>query len=100
MGKILAVLEIELILSAFLGGTSDSKAVRFSLPQNRRAKLFVDQDTGLLSGYSLIDRRLEAVVDNLLRVGYLRRLFGRQRACPAKHAGLERAAVIKRQDIE
>ena len=43
---------------------------------------------------------LKAVVDDLLGGGDLGGLRGSQVAGPAEHLGLERAAMVERQDVE
>ena len=45
-------------------------------------------------------RRLEAVVNHPLGAGDLGGLRIAQRRLPAEHLGLERAAMIERQDVE
>jgi hypothetical protein len=98
--EILAVLEVELVLAALLrAGRGDETALARIL-ENCGAELLVDEDPGAVLGYATRHRRLEAVVDHLLGLGDLRRLFGAERSRPAEHALLERPAVIEGQDVE
>src|ERR1700751_3967796 len=76
--EVLAVLELELFLPAFFGRACRRETVCRGITQNGGAKLFVNENPGLLLWNSGVDRGLEAVVDNLLRGGYCCGLLGSQ----------------------
>src|SRR5579864_584194 len=99
-GKVFAVLEIELILSALLDRTSDSKPVRLGVVQYGCPELLVHQDSCTLFRHPGGNRRLETVVDHAFCLSDLRRLFRGKRALPTEHARLERAAMVERQDVQ
>src|SRR4029450_323551 len=77
-GKVLAVLEVEFVLTALLSGASNGVAVLLCLTKDGGAELLVDQDASLLLWYTGLDRGAEAVVNHLLSGGDFRRLRGSQ----------------------
>lgn len=99
-GKIRAVLEIKLILSALLSWACGSVAVRRCVTQDGGTELLVHEDPGLLFWHAGRDGRLETVVDHLLSRSDLRGLCGVQVTVPAEHFRLERAAMVERQNVE
>ena len=100
LGEILAVFEVELLLPALFGGAGCRITLRRGIAQDGGAELLVHQNAGFLLRHSGGDGSLESVVDHLLGGSDLRRLLGRQRAGPAEHLRLERAAVIEGQNVE
>jgi hypothetical protein len=72
--EILAILEIELVLSALLGRAGGDDTPRNRIAQDRGAELLVHQDAGLLLRHASAERRAEAIVDNLLGAGDFGRL--------------------------
>ena len=98
--EILAIFEVELVLSALLRRTGRDDALGGRIAQDGSAELLVHQDAGLRRGRAARQRRLEAVVDHLLGAGDLGGLRVAQRRLPAEQLGLEGATVIERQDIE
>src|SRR5262249_26851334 len=74
--ELLAVLKLELFLSALLGRSGRRETVCRGVTQNSGAKLFVDQDARLLFWDTSLDRGLKAVVDDLLRGRYFLGLCG------------------------
>ena len=100
LGEILAVLEVELVLAALLGGAGRGVAVLGGVGENGGAELLVHQDAGLFLRHAARDGGLEAVVDDLLGGGDLGRLLGGQGALPAEHFLLERAAMVERQNVQ
>src|SRR5439155_10352743 len=97
--EVLAVLEVELLLPALLGGTGERVAVGRRVAEDGSTELLVHEDAGLVLGDASGDGGPEAVVDHLLGDGDLRRLLGAQRALPAEHLRLERPTVVEGQDI-
>ena len=84
--EVLAIFEIEFILSAFFYGTGEVKSSASRVAQNGRAKLFIYQDAGLCFRHTAGNRVLKSVVDDLLGCGDLRSLLLVQLALPTKHA--------------
>src|SRR5437867_2859122 len=66
-GEVFAVLELELFLPTLFGRTRRRETVCRGITQNSGAKLFVNEDAGLVFWNSGVDRGLKAVVDDLLR---------------------------------
>ena len=93
--KVVAVLEVELVLPTLLRGGCSHVSVLGRILQNSGPELLVDEDAGALFGDSRRDGGLEAVVDHLFGGGDLRRLLCAQEPLPAEHPRLERAAMIK-----
>src|SRR6267378_5117489 len=87
--EVLAVLEVELFLPALFGRTRRRETLCRSITQNSGAKLFVNEDAGLLFWNSGVERGLKAVVDEFLRVGYFLGLRSGQRFLPPEHLDLE-----------
>jgi hypothetical protein len=100
LGEILAVLKIELFLSAFFGRARGCKAVRPSVLKDSGSELLVHQDASLVLRYSGFQGRSEAVVDHLLGSGDLCRLVYGQRAAPAEELVLERPSMIEGQNVK
>src|SRR5262249_51621275 len=50
--------------------------------------------------YAVMNRRLEAVIDDAFGCRDFGRLLGSQCALPAEHLCLERTAVVERQDVK
>src|SRR4029077_18295413 len=98
--EILAIFEIEFVLPTLLNAAGGRVVVRRRIAEDRGAELLVGQDSGLLLRHAVLDRGLEAVVDYLLGCGDFSRLLGRQRALPAEHLRLERAAVVEGQNVK
>src|SRR5215470_15831900 len=98
--KLLAVLEIELVLPASFSRASGDETLRSGVAKNIGAKLFVHENAGMGLGYTSSHGSLKSVVDHFLSVGDLCGLIRRQRAGPAEHLQLERAAVVERQNIK
>src|SRR5439155_11898598 len=98
--KLLAVLEIELLLPAFLDRGRGEISLARGVAQDRGAELLVDEDTGTLLRDAGGDGGLETVVDHPLGVGDARRLLRPERPLPAEQTGLERAAMVERQDVQ
>src|SRR6266849_2450843 len=100
LSEVLAVLEVELVLPALLGGTSEHVALRRRIAKDGSTELLIHEDARLVLGYAGGDGGPETVVDHLLGGGDLRGLLGAQRALPAEHLRLERPAVVERQEIQ
>src|SRR5439155_11455912 len=83
--EVLAVLKVEFFLPALFGRTRRRETVCRGITQNSGAKLFVNEDAGLLFWNSGVDRGLKAVVDDLLRGGYCLGLLGSQGLMPPEH---------------
>jgi hypothetical protein len=98
--EILAVLEVELVLSAFLGRTGGDDALGLRIAQDRGAELLVDQDAGLVGGRAAAQRRAEAVLDDLLGAGDFGGLRVAERRLETEKPALEGTAVIERLDVE
>ena len=99
-GEIFAIFKGEFGLSAFLRRTSGDNVLGGRVAQDGGAELFVDKNAGLLLRCAVRERGQEALVDDLFGAGDLRRLRIAQGRLVAKHFGLERAAVIKRLNVE
>ncbi len=100
LGEVLAVLEIELVLPALLGGTGRGVAVFRGVAEDGGAELLVHQDAGLFLWHACGERRLEAVIDDPLGAGDFGCLRVAQRGLPAEQLGLEGAAMIERQNVQ
>jgi hypothetical protein len=98
--EVLAVFEVEFVLAALLRAGGGDETALARILEDRRAELLVDEDPRAIPGYATRDRRLEAVVDDLLGLGDLGRLLGAEGSRPAEHALLEGPAVIEGQDVE
>jgi len=98
--EIHAVLEIELFLAAFFRRARGVKSPRGRVLEDGRAELLVYEDAGVLFRHISGDGGLESVVDHLLSLRDLRRLLAVERAVPAKHAGLKRAAMVEGKNVE
>src|SRR6266404_4019167 len=83
--EVLAVLKVEFVLPALFGRTRRRETVCRGITQNSGAKLFVNEDPGLLFWNSGVERGLETVVDDLLRSGYFFCLCGGQWFVPSEH---------------
>src|SRR6266478_2001892 len=99
-GEVLAVLEVEFLLAAFLRWTSRRVIGGPSIAKNGSAKLLIDEDAGFPFWYASLECGLEAVVDHPLGDCDFRRLLRTERASPAKHLGLERASMIEGKDVQ
>ncbi len=99
-GEVLAVLEVEFLLAAFLRWTSRRVIGGSSIAKNGSAKLLIDEDAGFPFWYASLECGLEAVVDHPLGGCDFRRLLRTERASPAKHLGLERASMIEGKDVQ
>src|SRR5262249_1190931 len=99
-GEVLAVLEIELVLAALLGRAGRDVAAAVGVAEDGGAELLIDQDARLLLRHPGSDGHLEALVDDLLGGGDLRRLRRRQRVLVAEQLRLERTAAIERQHVQ
>src|SRR6266446_2442490 len=100
LSEVLAVLEVELVLPALLGGTRERIALGRRIAEDGSTELLVHEDARPVLGDAGGDGGPEAVVDHLLGDGDLRRLLWAQRALPAEHLCLERPAVVEGEDIE
>ena len=99
-GKLVAILEIELLLAALLGGTRGVESVRRGIAQDGSPELLIDQNAGVLFRYAPRNGRLEPVVDYLLGRCDLRCLFRCQRLVPSEHPCLKRASMVERKDVQ
>ena len=100
LGKLLAILEVELFLAAFFSRTCECVSLRGGVVQDGNAELLVNKDRRLLFGNATRDGLLEAVVNYLLGGSDLRGLLGVERALPAKHPCFKRAAMVKGKDVQ
>ena len=98
--EVLAVLEIELRLTALFGGARGRVSVRRRVAKDGGPELLVHQDAGLVFRNAASDGGQEAVVDDLLGGGDLRGLVGAERALPPEQLLRERAAVIEGHDVQ
>src|SRR5262249_47529049 len=92
--------EVEFVLAAFFGRARGRVAVLGGVGKDGGAELLVHQNAGLRFRQSAGHDGLEGVVDDALGRGDLGRLRRRQRARPAAHLRLERAAVVERQNVQ
>src|SRR5215831_7101181 len=99
-GKVFAILEVKLLLPAFLGRGGYGVPLCGSIAKNGGAELFVNQNAGFLARHAGLERSLEAIVDHLFDSGDLGGLGRSQITVPAEHLRLERAAMVVRQDVE
>ena len=99
-GEVLAVLEVELVLPAFLRRTGSNDELGPGIAQDGGAELLVDQDARPVARRAAGQCREEAVVDDALGGRDLGRLGRAQRRLPAEQSGLERPAMVERLDIE
>jgi hypothetical protein len=65
-GEVLAILEVERVLSALLRRAGGDDALGGRIAQDGGAELLVHQDAGLFLGRASSERRQEAIVDDLL----------------------------------
>jgi hypothetical protein len=98
--EIFAIFKIELGRSALLRRAGGDDTLASRIVQDGGAELLVHQDARLFLGHPGGERRLEAVVDDLLGDGDLGRLRIAERRFPAEQLGLEGAAVIERQNVQ
>src|SRR5262249_8999620 len=87
--EVLTVLKLELFLPALFGRTRRRETVCRGIAQDSRAKLFVNEDAGLLLRDSGIERGLKTVVDHFLRGGNFLGLRIGQGLVPPEHLDLE-----------
>src|SRR4029077_11055623 len=99
-GKILAVLEVKLILTALLCRTRRTVALLRGIAQDGRAELFVHEDSRLLLWHPPRQSGLKPVIDCLFCISDCCRLVSGQRSLPAEHLGLKRPAMVERQDVQ
>src|ERR1017187_10478313 len=99
-GEVLAILEVKLLLAALFGRACGNVTLSRRVAKDRCAKLLVHEDSCFLFRYPVCDRALEPLVNNLLGRRDLRRLLRRKRAFPAEHAGLKRAPMVERKDVQ
>src|SRR5947208_112613 len=97
VGEVFAVLEVELLLPALLGGTHRDIAVRLGIAEDGRPELLVHEDARLVSGHAGRHGGREAIIDHPFGGSDLSRLLGGQPPLPAEHPRLERAAVVERR---
>src|SRR2546427_12074258 len=64
VGEVFAVLEVELLLPALLGGTRRDIAVRLGIAEDGRPELLVHEDASLVSGHAGRHGGREAIVDH------------------------------------
>src|SRR5882672_3078673 len=98
--EVFAVFELELLLAALLDRVCELVTARGRVAKDGGAELLVHQDARLLLWRAGFDRGLEAVVDDLLGGGDLRRLLRGQILPPSEHFQFERGAMIKGQDVQ
>src|SRR5262245_25344450 len=99
-GEVIAVFELELLLSALLDGVCERVTARGRVAKDVGAELLVHQDACLLLWHAGFDSGLEAVVDDLLGARDLRRLLRGQILPPSEHLQLERGAMIEGKDVQ
>src|SRR5260370_23351087 len=99
-GKILAILEIKLVLSTFFGWTRGYVTLRRRMVEDRCAELLIYQNARLLFLYTGGNRGLKTLIDHLLSGSNFSCLLRSQFALPAEHLRLERAAVIKGLNVQ
>src|SRR5258708_422304 len=101
--EIFAVLEVEFILASLLRLATGRVSVFNCIAENRGAEPLVNQNSSLIFGHAGLDGSdgsKESVVDYPLRSSDLCRLLRVQRAVPSEHFFLERATMVKRQNVE
>ena len=98
--EIFAVFEIKLILSTLLNRAARCVSLSGCIAENRCAELLVDQNSSLVFRDAGMNGNDESVVDYPLRSRDLRRLLCTQCAVPSEHLFLERATMVKRQNVE
>src|SRR3989442_12919490 len=92
--EVLAVLKVEFFLPALFGRTRRRETVCRGITQNSGAKLFVNEDAGLLFWNSGVERGLKAVVDEFLRGGYFLGLRSGQWFVPPEHLDIDSAEMV------
>src|SRR5258708_40148764 len=75
-GEVLAILELELVLPALLGGTGERVALGRRIAEDGLTEPLVHEDAGLFPGYARGGGGLEGVVDHLFGRGRPRGLLG------------------------
>jgi len=98
--EIFAVFEVEFILTTLLRRATGYLSVSHCIAKNLVAKLLVNQNSSLVFGHATMDGSNESVVDHPLRSSDLCCLSRAQRAVPSEHLFLERATMVKRQNVE
>src|SRR5262249_27528984 len=99
-GEILAVLEVELILTRFLDRHRQLEAMLASLLGDPAAELLVDQHPGGAGLGPAPDGPEHPLEDQVLGVGDPLGLLGRGIALHPEHLLLERPAMVEREDVE
>src|SRR5262252_2570244 len=94
-GEVIAVFELEFLLPALLDRGRERVTARGRVAKDGGPELLVHQDACLLLWRAGFDSGLEAVVNDLLGAGDLRRLLRGQILPPSEHLQLERGAMIK-----
>ena len=97
-GELLAILEVELILTAFLDWASCRVAVFRGIVKDGRAELLVNQNGCFIFRHTSFQGGLKALIDHLLTGGDLRSLLCRQRAMVTEHLD-ERPAMVEGHDV-
>src|SRR5262249_35582463 len=92
VAELVAVLELELLLSRLLDGHRKAVAARLRLARDVGAVLRVDEDPGELLGRPVLDRALATLPDEALGA--------RDLVVIAADHLLERASVVEGQDVE
>ncbi len=90
----------QLVLPALFGRARGRVSLRRRVTEDCGPELFVDQNSGLFLRSAGGEGCLEAIIDHLLRRRDGRRLLRSERALPAEHSRLERATVIKGQQVQ
>ena len=98
--EVVSILEVELVLTALLGGHGEDQLLFLRLAEDVAPELLVDEDPGCVAGGTGVQSRAEALVDQSLRVRDRLGLLRGGISGYAEHLLLERAAVVERQDVQ
>src|SRR5271170_1526003 len=98
--EVFAVFEIKLLLSALLRWATGRVPRGTCIAQNGGAKLLVHEDGGLFFGHARMHCGGEGVIDDALSGCNFGGLLRAQCTIPSEHLLLERAPVIKGQNVK
>src|SRR5262249_3481769 len=98
--EVLAVLEVELVLSGALDRHREVEALLLPGSRDVRAELLVHEEAGRVFGRAALDRLAEALVDHHLRVADPLGLLRRGLARDAEELLLDGPSVVEREDVE
>src|SRR3954447_9130270 len=98
--EVVAVLEVELVLAGFLDRHRELDPVLLRAPRHLAAELLVHERTALARLGAPLERQLEALIDQRLRIGDAVDVLLRDLVAEPEPLLLERAAVIEGEYVE